>query len=550
MVRDLATGAGGSSLRSAHDLNTRYGTMLQVGSHLKGLEPRAFPIARAVVVVALCWFFVSAVWFAGPPFGRHGDTNTILDSKKTKSLEWRIDVKDVRNADWLCSDFDDEQAIRPEECGLVDEMMCKDHCVSRWCQELCEQSCSKGEGALCAYKSLSDLATTCNKVQQVMKIRNLTVASELELAAQSHAIVRDKCRPLADSRVENPRKDELIDPRNENGYPMCDHHAWCFFCAGSETCETIVPKARAPERVESGGCAAASLGRIVSICDEAGQFDNSVWIRENATQDADLKPSLLRKIYYINCDFATDRRALQEEQLKRLGVPYERFSCVSGDSVEDVLQKPEAVEINVRNRPKLPYLHNVKEMTHAHTIGTWISHYVLFDRIARVHSDDPEGLYLILEDDAILDPRFSIADIDRISFSLPADWAYASLNVHESYCLEDRINEDWFLKHANLGATLYDSERAATGRCTPVTKDDAWRDSHILYLSAAAQLLRPATASKVVDWLDSRPVYHVDAILRTPNASTFPSFQFKENMFYTALSVSETRIAPATVPPQ
>lgn len=543
MVPALDPGSRGNSLRSAHDLSMRYGTIPEVGKHPKRLEPRTFPIARAVVFVSLCLFLVSASKL-GPPFGRHDDTDTILESKTTEAFEWRVNIKDVRNADWLCADFDDEQAISPEECGFVDEMMCKDHCVSRWCQDLCEQSCAKGEGALCAYKLLSDLATTCNEVQRVMLSRNLTIASELELAAQSHAVVRDKCRPLADTRVENPRKDELIDPRNKNGYPMCDHHAWCSFCAGSETCERIVPKARAPERVESGGCAAASLGRIVSICDEAGQFDNSIWIRKNATEAVDLKPTLLRKIYYINCDSATDRRALQEEHLGRLGVPYERFSCVSGETVEDVLQKPEALEIDVRGRPKLAYLHNVKETTHAHTIGTWISHYVLFDRIARMHADDPEGLYLVLEDDAILDPRFSIADIDRISLSLPADWAYASLNVHESYCLEDRINEDWFLKRARLDATLYDSERAATGRCTPVTKDDAWRDSHILYLSAAAQLLRPATASKVVDWLDSRPVYHVDAILRTPNASTFPSFQFKENMFYTAQYVSETRIAP------
>lgn len=512
---------------------SRYGTLPTVAPPKKeevGLGQ--WLLVKAFVAMTICGLVLLGASIGLRTSGAESPTSQYAKGSK----EWKADVRRVHDVDWPCSDFDDDETISPEACGLVDRMMCQDHCTSQWCQDLCGASCVKGEGALCAYKLLSDLAGTCDVVHRMILAANSTVANELTSEASSSRIDHDRCRPLADPRVIDPDADRLIDPRNKQGYPMCDHHAWCAYCAGSVSCEEVVPKARAPERVESGGCAAASLGRIVSICDEAGLLETS----RIAGQ-----PTRLRKIYYINCDSASDRHELQEDHLARLGVPYERFSCVSGNTIAEVLETSVALRYDAASRHLRSTQHFTDESTRTHTIGTWLSHYALFDRIARVHADDPDGLYLVLEDDVVLDPRFSIADVDRAALSLPSDWAYASLNVHESYCREDRVNDDWFVKRARLDASLFDSERIDAGHCTPITKDDEWHNAHILYLSAAAQLLRPATALRVTEWLDRHPIYHVDAILRTPNASTFPAFQFKENIFVTVDSVSETRVAPS-----
>ena len=57
--------------------------------------------------------------------------------------------------------------------------------------------------------------------------------------------------------------------------------------------------------------------------------------RRPALREAETGPKL-RKAIFINCDFSKDRLALQEKNLKMLGVPYERFPCVSGDTMEVV----------------------------------------------------------------------------------------------------------------------------------------------------------------------------------------------------------------------
>lgn len=429
--------------------------------------------------------------------GWRAPTDPSPQNSRFVSAEW------VANEPWSCRDYEDVSSV---SCALADREVCDAHCTSPWCASLCGDACADGRGAMCAYERLSDLATTCAAVEATMVKNGTTVARELRAAGDL-----DECRPTAD--VDDARR--------------CDHHAWCGHCRGSLSCEAVVPKARSPLRTESGDCAAASLGRVVSICDEAGLL--SARVKGTAT-----RPTSLRKVYYINCDAARDRRDVQETQLAAWGIPYERFACVTAETLDDALRL-------VPGRSLRAFDHNVDDATRARTVGTWLSHYALFEKIAR---DDVDGSCLVLEDDAVLDPRFTLADIDRAIGSLPPDWAYASLNVHESYCLEDRVNEDWFLKKtSSLDASLYDTERILAGSCTLSQKDTEWRDRRILYLSAAAQLLRPSTAYRVTAWLDSLPIYHVDALLRTTNASAFPSFQFRDNLFFTATNLSETRRA-------
>ena len=265
---------------------------------------------------------------------------------------------------------------------------------------------------------------------------------------------------------------------------------------------------------------AAAFG-AVSLLAVSGSSRVSTRVQETAPEATVLdERRRLRKIYYINCDDAVDRQRLQETQLSGLGVPYERFSCI-----ETV---PEGLLEEKQRRPP----RHADEDLQKRTIGVWLSHYRLFQEIAQ----QEEGLYLVLEDDAIL--QGTVDDIESAAASLPSDWAYASLNVHESICEEDRVNDDWFLKKAKVDASLYGSER---DDCTPRQLDYQWSQKNILYLSAAAQLLRPSTAGTVTAWLDQLPLYHVDALLRTPNASVFPSYQLSRNLFATATFVPESR---------
>ena len=157
--------------------------------------------------------------------------------------------------------------------------------------------------------------------------------------------------------------------------------------------------------------------------------------------------------------------------------------------------------------------------------------------------DDPDGLYVCREDGAVLADGFDASAIDRAAASLPADWAYASLNAHESICEQDRANEDWYVKRAPKDGSLFGSSRVAAGDCDAKSLDGEWHDGRILYLSAAASLLRPATAKRVLDWLDAQPIYHIDAALRTPDARTFAAYQFRTNLFAISHDVSESRVA-------
>ena len=436
---------------------------------------------------------------------------------------------------WSCADFDDDASIVPEECGTVDRSMCSVKCQSPWCETLCGDACAAGEGALCAYRHLADLPATCADVEAAMLASGATIASELAAAAADPA-ARNTCRPMVGYRLDEPERSERIDPRNAAGYPVCDHHAWCSFCAGSDECEAVVPKARSATRIEDGGCSAAALGRVVSLCDAGGHFSE-------ALPRGQAPASHVRKIFYNNCAAAKDRRALQEAALAKLGVPHERFACVEGDTVADVLDSDRTRRFAAKPLREDRDGEPPSGRTAAHTVGNFLSHYLAFERIAAHADDDPDGLYVFLEDDAVLADGFDASAIDRAAASLPADWAYASLNAHESICEQDRVNEDWYVKRAPDDGSLFGSSRVAAGDCDAASLDGEWHDGRILYLSAAASLLRPATAKRVLDWLDAQPIYHIDAALRTPDAHTFAAYQFRTNLFAISHDVSESRVA-------
>lgn len=246
----------------------------------------------------------------------------------------------------------------------------------------------------------------------------------------------------------------------------------------------------------------------------------------------------LRRAYYINCDGADDRRDLMEKWLGTWGVPHERVPCARGGSVAAVLASGGFAGKATRASRVAS---STDDATKARTASTWLSHREAFAAVASLKDSDPDGLYLVLEDDAVPARGVTPAAIEAAARTLPENWSYASFNAHESVCAEDRVDGgDWFLKQAAANDTLYARGRLAAG-CTLIHLDGEWGDAEILYLSASASLLRPRTADKVLAYLDAAPVYHVDALLRTPDAKTFASYQYKANLFGIAANVSETR---------
>lgn len=89
-----------------------------------------------------------------------------------------------------------------------------------------------------------------------------------------------------------------------------------------------------------------------------------------------------------------------------------------------------------------------------------------------------DDLYLVLEDDAVPADGVRRLDVERAASSLPEDWAYASLNVHESVCAEDAVGGGWFLKRSS--STLLGAERVARGDCSPLRISSQWADRNIL----------------------------------------------------------------------
>ena len=73
--------------------------------------------------------------------------------------------------------------------------------------------------------------------------------------------------------------------------------------------------------------------------------------------------------------------------------------------------------------------------------------------------------------------------MERAAASLPRDWAYASLNVHETVCREDAVNDDWFLKRS--ASSLLGAERVFYGHCEAVRLDRQWASGSILHVRRA-----------------------------------------------------------------
>jgi len=145
------------------------------------------------------------------------------------------------------------------------------------------------------------------------------------------------------------------------------------------------------------------------------------------------------KVFLINLDSSTERFTFMDEQLKLLGIEYQRISAVYGKDLHDAdIAKVYDLQKNLQKYDKKL---NVGE------IGCYLSHVQCWQMIVEQQLD----YALILEDDSVLDPALMtvMQHIDNLS----SDWDYIKLchgrkqkGIVTSLALDDRFSLSTCLK--------------------------------------------------------------------------------------------------------
>ncbi|MBO1897883.1 glycosyltransferase family 25 protein [Shewanella sp. BF02_Schw] len=145
------------------------------------------------------------------------------------------------------------------------------------------------------------------------------------------------------------------------------------------------------------------------------------------------------KVFLINLDNSTERFTFMDEQLKQLGIEYQRISAVYGKDLHDIdIAKVYDPQTNLQKYDKKL---NLGE------IGCYLSHVQCWQMIIEQQLD----YALILEDDSILDPALMTV-IQHIN-NLSADWDYIKLchgrkpkGIVKSIVLDERFSLSTCLK--------------------------------------------------------------------------------------------------------
>ncbi|QDE33016.1 MULTISPECIES: glycosyltransferase family 25 protein [Shewanella] len=145
------------------------------------------------------------------------------------------------------------------------------------------------------------------------------------------------------------------------------------------------------------------------------------------------------KVFLINLDSSTERFTFMDEQLKQLGIEYQRISAVYGKELCDAdIAKVYDPQKNLQKYDKKL---NLGE------IGCYLSHVQCWQMIVEQQLD----YALILEDDSVLDPTL-INVLQHIN-NLSADWDYIKLchgrkqkGIVKSIMLDDRFSLSTCLK--------------------------------------------------------------------------------------------------------
>lgn len=219
-----------------------------------------------------------------------------------------------------------------------------------------------------------------------------------------------------------------------------------------------VPAPAAPVTPISTGAPALAAPAFAAIAGAAGVA--GPLLQRSGTRLADV----VAKIYYINIDSASPRRAHMEEMLTKISaitkVRHERFSAITREDpwVKGIMQSKEFQD---------SFLFKEKD-THiaSGTLAAYSSHLTLMQRIAKVNENvqfngsQPQWA-LVLEDDAVVDSK-ELQLLPDLVRKVPDDAEVIKLGMWGNYRDEDsvgtgvyRVNPPSTGKSSTDGKTMF-----------------------------------------------------------------------------------------------
>tara|TARA_R100000808_G_scaffold21849_1_gene47302 strand:- start:317 stop:1063 length:747 start_codon:yes stop_codon:yes gene_type:complete len=227
----------------------------------------------------------------------------------------------------------------------------------------------------------------------------------------------------------------------------------------------------------------------------------------------------ISKIVYINLEHRTDRKEIQEEQLKASGIPYERFDAICPTYEQLVPEDGEYHEFFKRSVPRIrDYMLRENKARGRGVFGVYLSHYKILQRAL----EEGWGDFLILEDDAVFGEE-TISDL-------------VSAANNEEYSDWDIIRDVWVAKRdMELEKLQLSSRKASTvylnGKAKGLFRH---RNSDIQskfysgpppnivrWGGAHFQLIRAKSLKKILDFMDKDHVYNIDSIYCTNQLNVY-----------------------------
>merc|ERR1719335_505890 len=127
------------------------------------------------------------------------------------------------------------------------------------------------------------------------------------------------------------------------------------------------------------------------------------------------------------------------------------------------------------------------------TVGVYLSHARLLKKIMNEHKNETNAMYLILEDDSILQPDW-YAKFMKVLPTVPKDWDMLRIGYGTDGNLrcEDKVNNDWYENRAPTRSKGNDKA---------------------FYPGNTAYLVRPQSIPTILKQLSTMPVLDVDGAM-------------------------------------
>lgn len=207
---------------------------------------------------------------------------------------------------FTCNEYDDDDTYTSALCSQFDGAFCNAQIQSDfWCSTFCSDSCDSGEGAVCLYRTLSDLRATCDAVESM----TATYASDAALSASPLWLNRGQktSRPRQWGRSSSSKSSsggssgrsgrdkakaaaeqfEGYGPDYTQADDGCAMHSFCSDCTADCASETTLDYLTDNFDGYDPDGAATALSRIDRVCVDLGYIADNRPDAAPATAKAD-----------------------------------------------------------------------------------------------------------------------------------------------------------------------------------------------------------------------------------------------------------------------